>query len=166
MKVIFLDIDGVLNTGIYAIHYFDICKHFGLSRNGAKDLRHGLRDEFGSHFDNRCVQLLQYIIEETGAKIVISSTWRGSGLQMMQLMWERRKLPGKVIGVTPFLNDLDRGYEIDEWLKENQVDSYVIIDDDCDILPQQINNFVQTDGEYGLILKDANKVIDILNADK
>lgn len=163
MKVIFLDIDGVLNTGIYAIHYFDICKHFGLSRKGAKDLRHGLRDEFGSHFDNRCVQLLEYIIEETGAKIVISSTWRGSGEEVMKSLWEKRKLPGEVIGITPFLNNSDRGYEIERWLKYNEVDNYVIIDDDSDMLPEQSDSFVQTDGEYGLTLKDANKVIDILN---
>jgi hypothetical protein len=162
MKAIFLDIDGVLNTGIYAIHYFEICKHFGLSRKDAKDLRHGLRDEFGSHFDPRTVQLLEYIVKETDAKIVVSSTWRHSGIEQMKLMWEMRDLPSEVIGVTPFLNT-ERGEEIAEYLRENEVDSYVIIDDDCDMLPEQINNFVQTDGEYGLTLREANKIIDILN---
>jgi hypothetical protein len=162
MKVIFLDIDGVLNTAIYAQHYFDICKHFGLSRKDAKDLRHGLRDEFGSHFDPRPVGLLKWIIEQTNAKIVISSTWRHSGEETMKLMWEMRDLPGEVIGITPLLNT-DRGEEIAEWLRENEVDSYVIIDDDKDMLPEQLLNFVQTDGEYGITFKETEKIIEILN---
>jgi predicted transcriptional regulator len=161
MKVIFLDIDGVLNTGIYATHYFEICKHFGLTRKEAKDWRHGMRDEFGSHFDPRCVSLLKYIIEETGAKIVVSSTWRASGEETMKLMWEMRDLPGEVIGVTPLLNTA-RGEEIEAYLKENETDAYVIIDDDTDMLPEQKSNFVQTDGEYGITLKDANRIIEIL----
>ncbi len=162
MKIIFLDINGVLKTGIYAIHYFEVCKHFGLSRKDGKDLRHGLRDEFGSHFDPRPVQLLEYIIKETGAKIVISSTWRHSGEEQMKLMWEMRSLPGEVIGITKHLNT-DRGEEIAEYLRENETDAYVIIDDHRDMLPEQINNFVKVDGEYGITLKDAEKIISILN---
>jgi hypothetical protein len=162
MKVIFLDIDGVLNTGIYATHFFEICKHFDLTRKAAKDIRHGLRDQFGSHFDPRPVNLLKYIIEKTDAKIVVSSTWRSSGLETMKLMWEMRDLPGEVIDITSYLNT-DRGEEIEAWLKENNVDSYVIIDDDKDMLPEQLLNFVQVDGEYGITLKDAEKIIEILN---
>lgn len=162
MKIIFLDIDGVLNTGIYATHFFDIVKHFGLTRKEGVDIRHGMRDQFGSHFDPRPVQLLKYIIEQTGAKIVISSTWRHSGEETMKLMWEMRDLPGEVIGITPTMNT-DRGEEIEFYLKENQADSYVIIDDDRDMLPEQLNNFVKTDGEYGITLLDANMAIEILN---
>jgi predicted transcriptional regulator len=162
MRIIFLDIDGVLNTGIYATHFFEICKHFGLTKKEAKDWRHGMRDEFGSHFDPKPVQLLKWIIEETGAKIVISSTWRLSGLETMKLMWEMRDLPGEVIDITPYLNT-NRGEEIEAWLKENDVDSYVIIDDDTDMLPEQLNNFVNVDSEYGITYKDAQQIINILN---
>lgn len=162
MKVIFLDIDGVLNTGIYATHFFEICKHFDLTRRAAKDIRHGLRDEFGSHFDPKPVTLLKWIIELTEAKIVVSSTWRMSGKETMKLMWEMRDLPGEVIDITPILNT-DRGEEIDMWLKENQVDKYVIFDDDSDMLPEQKPFFIQTDGEYGITYKDAEKAIQILN---
>jgi predicted transcriptional regulator len=162
MRIIFLDIDGVLNTGIYATHFFEICKHFGLTKKEAKDWRHGMRDEFGSHFDPKPVQLLKWIIEETGAKIVISSTWRLSGLETMKLMWEMRDLPGEVIDITPYLNT-NRGEEIEALLKENDVDSYVIIDDDTDMLPEQLNNFVNVDSEYGITYKDAQQIINILN---
>ena len=45
-------------------------------------------------------------------------------------MWRVRDLPGNVIGVTPTYWDKDRGYEIDTWLDECEVEcQYVIIDD-------------------------------------
>lgn len=56
MKVIFLDIDGVLNV---------YCQG---------------RDEYGCTFHKHFEDNLRWIIEETGAKIVISSTWRRDGL--------------------------------------------------------------------------------------
>jgi hypothetical protein len=158
-KIIFLDIDGVLNTEnfICAYHYI---------RTGKKDpdIVIPIQDEFGDMFDPMAVRALKYIIEETGAKIVISSTWRHSGLKVMQLMWEMRDLPGEVIDVTPFLNG-PRGEEIAEWLRENQTDQYVIIDDDSDMLFEQKQNFVQTNFRYGLTFDKADEVISILNKD-
>jgi histidinol phosphatase-like enzyme len=50
-KIIFLDIDGVLNV---------YCSE---------------RDEFGCMFHEEFVDNLRWIINETSAKIVISSTW-------------------------------------------------------------------------------------------
>jgi hypothetical protein len=41
--------------------------------------------------------------------------------------------------------------------------SYVIIDDDADMLPEQQENFVQTNQFYGITLADAEKAIKILN---
>ena len=147
-KIIFLDIDGVLN----------------LISQG--------HDEFGDIFHPHLVENLKHIIETTGAEIVISSTWRMNGLSEMQRMWEMRDLPGKVIDVTPYLNT-PRGEEIAEWLRENPVDSYCIIDDDSDMLPEQMSNFVKTsenhdhpdkvDYGYGLTKLCAEQVIKILN---
>lgn len=77
MKVIFLDIDGVLNV-----------------------IPQG-RDEFGSKFHSHFENNLKHIIDNTGAKIVISSTWRMDGLEKMQAMWKARGLAGEVIDVTP-----------------------------------------------------------------
>lgn len=142
MKVIFLDIDGVLNV------------------------RSRERDEFGSLFHEEFVKNLEHIVKETGAKIVITSTWRFSGLNVMQQMWNKRNLPGEVIGITPFKskkekeyksnwNDLpfkercERGWEIKDWLEQNRVSSYCIIDDDCDFLQDQLGRFVQTFDNWG-----------------
>lgn len=164
MKVIFLDIDGVLNV-CYPEH-----------------------DEYGRIFHPNFVDNLKRVIDETGAKIVISSTWRYGGLQRMKDLWEKRNLPGEVIDITPdcndlfnegsfvFLDQIERGHEVEYWLNEHpEVERYVIFDDDNDFLPHQRGNFVRTgnninhpdalDIGYGLTNECANKAIRILNSE-
>jgi hypothetical protein len=148
-KIIFLDIDGVLNVNFPS------------------------HDEYGRVFHPHFVENLRYIIEKTQAKIVISSTWRFSGLVIMKEMWEKRNLPGEVIDITPHIDICKRGEEIEYWLKNNEVDSYVIVDDDNDMLESQQENFIKTSGNIshedninngmGLTLKCAEKAINILN---
>ena len=137
-KIIFLDIDGVLNT----------------ERWHCQTASNELQDEYGYKFDPVAVTNLSKIIEETGADIVISSSWKFMGLSKMRKMWKDRKLPGNVIGITPntvsdefLLNvDLDnmdimaiRGQEVKEWLmlNKNEITNYVILDDMNDILQEQ-----------------------------
>jgi hypothetical protein len=164
MKVIFLDIDGVLNVEVFINAFWMICKIGKLSRPEAKQLfKVEMRDKYGNLFCPTTINALKYLIEETGAKIVISSTWRASGLKIMQEMWKHRELPGEIIDITPFSESRERGYEIEEWLKHNPVDNYVIIDDDRDMLPEQQDSFVKTDPIYGLTLSKALDCIKILN---
>ncbi len=160
MKVIFLDIDGVLNV------------------------MHRERDEFGAIFHQNFVDNLETVINETGAKIIISSSWRHGGLQRMIDMWEFRGLPGQVIGITPdlwgeiegedFYEKLQRGHEIQSVLDRTpEITSYVIFDDDDDMLPSQKGNFVMcsnninhpdcVDIGYGLTKECAKMAIRILN---
>ena len=163
MKVIFLDIDGVLNTGWW---------YTQMDRNTPKD-------KYGYAFDPNAVANLKKIIDETGADIVISSSWKSFGLSELEEMWMDRGLPGKLIGITPnsvsdemLLNaDLDhmelfsiRGIEINEWLikHEKRVSQYVIIDDMDNMLPEQQSHFVQTNSEVGITNEDAEKTIVIL----
>jgi hypothetical protein len=160
-KIIFLDIDGVLNV-----------------------IGQG-QDEFGQKFHKEFEDNLGWIVRETGAKIVISSTWRSSGLEEMQRMWKYRNIPGEVIDITPFEVDVvqrgtcqyydmvDRGHEIQQWIDDNGVSCYCIIDDDNDMLPHQMDNFVRTSNNqnhpdcidigYGLTRECSRKVIEILN---
>jgi hypothetical protein len=164
MKIIFLDIDGVLNV---------------VSQG---------HDEFGSLFHSHFEDNLKYIIEKTNAKIVISSSWRMSGLEVIKEMWNKRNLPGEIIDITPdcsivvnnskeefkFYDDISRGQEIQYWLdNHSKIDSYCIIDDDSDILESQLPYFVQTSNNithpdcidigYGLTKICSDKVIEILN---
>ena len=164
-KVLFLDIDGVLNTGWW---------YTQMDRTTPKD-------KYGYAFDPRSVANLKKIVDETGADIVISSSWKSFGLSELEDMWQDRGLPGKLIGITPnsvsdemLLNaDLDhmelfsiRGMEIKEWLDKHgkKVSHYVIIDDMDNFLLDQKFHFVQTDPEVGITEEDANIAIKILNA--
>lgn len=117
MKIIFLDFDGVMDTA-----YYD----FVLAREGKPN-----RDAYGPIFDPKCVDYLRKIIDQTGASIVVSSTWKWLMTYKDILeMWRVRDLPGNVIGLTPTYRDKDRGYEIDTWLDECEEEcQYVIIDD-------------------------------------
>ena len=111
MKVIFLDIDGVLNSD----DYIDIAKNSqGIER----------------HIDIDKVKLLKKAIDETGAKTVLTSSWRNSND-----IGPLRELLAKYeiyFDVTPFIN-WERGLEIKQWLLEhNRVEDYIILDDAFD----------------------------------
>ena len=116
MKIIFLDIDGVLN-----------CEN--AYRSGeCKYVEWVDRNEEVDHHQSFCSwsrQWLNKLIEETDAKIVISSTWRSSGLEWMRDVWKFEKMSGEIIGITPnFRGDINgytipRGCEIEKWLKDN-----------------------------------------------
>ncbi len=156
-KVIFLDIDGVLNV---------ITKDF---------------DEYGAIFQEPFVSNLKTLIDQTGAQIVISSTWRHSGLKAMKEMWQKRGLAGEVIDITPDLAEIQdnglwlgvvRGDEVKAWIDKNPVDRYVIIDDDKDFHETQMPFFVKTSGNYshsgnvegyGLTTQCTIKAVSILN---
>lgn len=163
-KIIFLDIDGVLNTQLW---------YTQMDRNTPQD-------KYGYAFDPNAVANLKRIVEETGADIVISSSWKCMGLTQMEDMWNDRNLPGRIVGITPnsvsdellLHADIDsmelfhiRGEEIREWLSKHgkRVSNYVIIDDMDNMLPEQQSHFVQTNPEVGITKVDSEKAIKILN---
>ena len=141
-RVIFLDIDVVLNP-----KWWDRKKHV---------------DIYGGAFDPKAVANLAQIIEKTGAEIVISSSWKFLGLQTLQKMWKDRNMPGTILDITP--DGDNKGLKIDEWLlkHEGQISGYAIIDDENDMQPEQQGHFVQTNLQFGITLKDAERVITIL----
>lgn len=155
MKIIFLDLDGVLNVIP--------------DRNKGE---HGY-DKWGPIYHDHLVENLGTLIEETTADIVISSSHRSNGLKHFQDMWRDRVYPGHVIGTTPYL-PLCRGYEIEAYLDTHKTcDEYVILDDDDDMLESQMSNFVMTsnnpnhpdciDVGYGLTKICTKQAIEILN---
>ena len=116
MKIIFLDFDGVMDTA----YYDDFLFEEGLDAC----------DEFGPIFDPDCVRNLKEIIDNTGASIVVTSSWKEyMAYEAFLDMWMARGLPGFVTDVTPTVSR-KRGDEIDAWLDECDRDcQYVIIDD-------------------------------------
>jgi hypothetical protein len=156
-KIIFLDIDGVLNCE--DAYKSGECKYVEFtSENGGKNHYQG--------FCRRSKDLLNRLIDETGAEIIISSTWRRSGIEFMKKVWELEGMSGEIIGLTTSLRNseisIPRGLEIDHFLKNDlgfyhinwdqgmQMDrmeksgigNYIIIDDDSDMLYGQRNHFV------------------------
>jgi hypothetical protein len=168
MKIIFLDIDGVLNP----LHYMNaLYKMWKASFGQLKS-----KDDYGDLFFDQNCDALRKIIEATGAKIVISSTWRKEGMQHLLDMWKHRNLPGEIIGLTPteqdlvnsgkfqFLDEVCRGDEIKFWIEAfNFNGNYIIIDDTKDMLKEQEPFFIKTNSYFGLSEKEADQAIKILN---
>lgn len=156
MKIIFLDIDGVLNSDSILSEY--------------------IPEIDGEYYPYQphLVDNLNKIISATGAKIVVSSTWRlGESTEKLQYLLTHMGAKGEVIGKTESYSNrfIVRGNEILKWIMDNQnllgchyydFEEYVIIDDDSDMLYDQRNNFVHTNGREGLTDEDVIKAIEIL----
>ena len=145
MKVIFLDFDGVLNNNSYFLNSKEKAPFF-------------LQDEK--------MILLKQIVDSTNAKIVLSTSWReiwNSDLDIsLKLKDYFYSFDLSVYDVTKNIN-YNRPLEISTWLKENNVNSYVILDDIADPWYEHVNNVVVTNKEFnGLSQDDVNKAIDIL----
>lgn len=151
MKVIFLDVDGVLTS----VSYYKQSS-----------------DEERRYFDPTCLENLKHIIDMTGAYIVVSSDWKNSEEKMNRLLikLEEYGLKDKYIGCTPVVEEnsgyyvrSNRGFEIDFYLSDHKCDSFVILDD----LDHDLNIFldyvVLTNNEFGLTKKDADKAIELLS---
>jgi len=132
MKVIFLDIDGVLNSVNSMVAF---------------------RSASAQNLDSVSVKLLQRLCEVTDAKIVISSTWRMGRDEKYFIdlfKWYGWK-NAPVIGRTPVEYDKCRGEEIQMWLVDvkTKVEKYLIIDDDSDMLEEQDPYFLHVPGVHG-----------------
>lgn len=104
MKVIFVDVDGVLNSD----DFIDSVK-------GKQDI------------DIKTVLLLKRAIEETGAKIVMDTSFRytQSFLKVQEMLLQN----GIMFDKTPFI-DNERGKEIKQYLSEyKDIEDYILLDD-------------------------------------
>lgn len=114
------------------------------------------------HVDAEAVARVQKICNATGAKVVVSSTWRKlNTLQQLKDILSSHGFTGEVIGTTPNLN-AKRGSEISQWLNANkQVESFVIIDDDSDMV-HLMDKLVQTSFDKGLQDEHVEMAIKVL----
>ena len=108
MKVIFLDIDGVLNCS--------------KTRNTRK---------LPYVIDPKLLKRFKRVLKRTGAKVVLSSTWRYDPAGLFSA--KRWGLP--FISITPDKPRQPRRNEILSWLKDHpRVKRYAVVDDDDDEL--------------------------------
>lgn len=174
MKVLFLDIDGVLNTPSAKLGFkYALGLNFEDYYRGDDILRC-----YSSCWDPSALYNLYRIVDETKCKIVVSSTWRrGETIESMQAWFQVPTLRDAIIDKTPSLhlkwkdtfNTVPRGVEINAWISQYQkdngresIESVAILDDDSDMWPQ-MRNFFQTHGYDGLTWDVATKVIKHLN---
>lgn len=146
MKAIFLDIDGVMITGSYR------------KLSPAYD---------GYQFHPTCVENLKEIMNETGASIVVSSTWRKAGFMRLKQMLEANGIKEGLVGQTPVIDYSTRGEEIRQYIEESRLDplrtieQFVILDDNDDM--GDLRPFlVQTDWFSGLDSEAKTKAIEML----
>ena len=131
MKYLFLDIDGVMNHEPWLL---------------LANKRNLSSPEFW--FDPVCVDRLNRILSETGAKLVVSSSWRSDPRlsEQFQQVGIHADFDRTIsMGQSRKLGYTIRGEEIDHYLKEHGVDihskhQYVILDDDNDFTPWQRQN--------------------------
>jgi hypothetical protein len=143
MKIIFLDIDGILNV------FSNYSKDHNFSRSA-------------------CNNLNDLLSKEPDLKIVISSAWRRHGILFVQNLFRKNSLPyDKIIDITEFDNkseaSIDRGVYIKRWMdKHPEVTKFVIFDDESN-MGELMNKLVKINSWIGITSKDVKKAIEILN---
>lgn len=144
MKVIFLDIDGVLVTNL------------------SEQCEEG---PFWHKFDQTSVERLNRIIQATDAEIVLSSTWRiGRDFGQLGDYFISQGVCKKPIEKTPRFGGQHRGDEIADYLGSHSgIESFVIIDDDSD-MDDLLPYLVQTDFEYGIQEEHIQRAIELLRS--
>lgn len=151
IKYIFLDVDGVLNSEDWYKYYWD------------NNLNYTTNDY---DIDFRAIERINKLIDETGAEIVFSSSWRFTMHDSVERLYRaglKYKITKKISGCEFGQNSPKRGNLIDEFLKKHKCDAYVIIDDDKDILESQWDNFIYVDRFVGYTEENLKKSIEILN---
>lgn len=160
MKVIFLDVDGVLNSE------YDLMIH--------REKNNITGSILYAEVEDRPLKLLKELVDKTGAKIVVSSSWRigcersgkesvfGAGLYK-KLENRLRDYGMDICDITPVCKG-QRGDEIREWLNAHKyVDRFVILDDDSDMCEYTETNLVKTDYSSGLQEKHIQDALQILS---
>ena len=153
MNIIFLDVDGVLNSRNKLIEIYN--------------KTHKPHSGYSYPFDERCLENLKLLVQETNSKIVVSSTWRKDeeGRITLLKVLSEYELDNKIIGYTPVL-DKERGIEIKQFLISlKETHNFVILDDDLDM--GELNPFlIKTNGQEGLTYENVQEAIIKLNKTK
>jgi hypothetical protein len=149
MAILFLDIDGVLRTHASDLEW---------SRRLGVPIPLSVYDR---KFDQSIVSRINEVIGYTRAKIVVTSTWRVKhSLEELRQIFRDNGINGEVAGKTEI--GLNRGEEIEQHIIDNEIDSYVVIDDQVGDILRHIpkERVIKVDPAIGF--EDVEKAIDIL----
>lgn len=148
-KILFLDVDDVICTVKYNL----------------------ISDDIWRAFDPVSCRLVEHICKETGAKIVLSSSWGAT-------KWTLEEFHKQIDKACPSLREHffdeeftiygdDNKYKtryrlINEWLKRHNVDNFCIIDDDFSWTGDRPSKLVIVEGYNGIGFDDVKDCINIL----
>ena len=134
MFVIFTDIDGVLNP------------------------------HWKTKWSKKSIDCYNCLCKDFSLRPVITSTWRlNHTKEELQKVFTSQGIDVEIYDYTPHLDQQDRGLEIKEWLSNNKVDNYVIIDDKTSDIEPHINNVVKCRSWLGLTEEECELIKSILN---
>ncbi len=168
MRVIFLDIDGVLNAD---------CDFGGRPKPNPK-----IVFDDGVSYCGICrthIKALKGIIDKTDAKVVLVSSWKfdyedyiqnGFKNKVGKYLYNKLKKFGITIFDTTYKyarnSGSNRGREISYWLADHKdIESWVVLDDEIFMDYQDYNiipNLIQIDSKYGLWSLPAVQAVDKL----
>jgi HAD domain in Swiss Army Knife RNA repair proteins len=127
--IIFLDVDGVLNSSLY---YEELRENDILEKTLESDV---------GNISRKSLQLVNDLCIKTDAIVVISSVWRISRtITELRKLFKKCGATFQIVGKTPNIG----------WARGVEFIRYAIIDDDSDMLLTQDPNFFQVDGYSGL----------------
>lgn len=162
-RVVFLDIDGVVNTfqiykeppshipesqlRLHDGYYVDMCNTSSLRVSNIQAV---------TYLDKMC--------HEFNLKIVISSTWRCNFEKVKQSLYNSGLSKDiEIIGKTG-PHEETRGLEICRWLDEHgkEIDDFIILDDDSDMFPLH-KHLIKTNTYAGITIETYQSVISYFN---
>ena len=145
-KVLFLDVDGVLNNGEWASKRYNL----------------GVRVYKDNLLYEPSLEQLQRILHATGALIVVSSAWRQIPACYSHLQEWLQRYGMEIFDKTPYVGG-ERGNDITAWFQRNPGEwQYAILDDESD-MGEHLTHLVFTDFDTGLTEKEADRCIELLN---
>ena len=185
-KIIFLDIDGVLNNISFMPNWKKALK---------KEKPYLTQNQIETQFQRRFVEVSEseffngYIVPEnlenfnriidaTNADVVLSSDWRFindgnynnvADIDVIKRLFKVRGIKGNVVGATPYVFKHPRDIEILRYINTNNAgDARIVVIDDLREAGEAIGGipdtlFIWTDCVKGLTKEEANEVIEFLN---
>lgn len=142
MKIIFLNIDGVLNNDNHTYHYGN------------------------NYIDDNLLNLFAAIVKSTSSEVVLSSTWKNSTNKVDSLLSKLSKYNIKILEI---ISPLDQSWinpseEIKKWLQNHpQVIKWAIIDNSLELFDSFKESLFVTDPELGLTEDLALDIIEHMN---
>lgn len=149
-KIIFLDVDGVIATQQQIASYAKT--HDGHCGPGECQI------------DLSCVNVLNRIVEELDALVVVSSAWRLMKDDMYALMKVMSTACIPIVGMTPAMHSVNgRQADISEYMCANNINfnNILVIDDSEADLQMFQTRLLKTNSHYGLQLEDVDRALAI-----